>query len=321
MPVGERWSVEPGRRMLAPMRATSWLVIATVQASLLLGCPESATPPPPAQVTVSTTPSASASASAAQDSSSAPLDLIVNVHQDTWTVRAQGAEGTGPCAAITEVTALTACARSLKNRFPDEATVVVSGDPEVSYQHIVATLDALRVDGTTELFPEFNLGIPKGAFAPSSPRSEPPKTEPPKQTPAQPTAPPAASVPFSIPKAVYEATEDGVVIRIFRSQITVGDETTPVLTYAPESLGSGLPATAKANGQLDLFIVPLGRVLARHRQLDKKIRAAKGEDSSSSTAIIIADATTPYRVLFEVLFTAGQSELGRYHLLVRQGGQ
>ena len=33
----------------------------------------------------------------------------------------------------------------------------------------------------------------------------------------------------------------------------------------------------------------------------------------------MADATTPYRLLMEVLFTLGQSEFGKYHLMVLSG--
>jgi hypothetical protein len=37
-----------------------------------------------------------------------------------------------------------------------------------------------------------------------------------------------------------------------------------------------------------------------------------------SEAIVIADSSTPYRLLIEVLFTLGQNEYGRYHLMVIQ---
>ena len=57
------------------------------------------------------------------------------------------------------------------------------------------------------------------------------------------------------------------------------------------------------------------------RQTDKQIRQAKGLDASSSEAIVIADTTTPYRLLIEVLFTLGQSEYGKYHLMVLSGGK
>ena len=54
---------------------------------------------------------------------------------------------------------------------------------------------------------------------------------------------------------------------------------------------------------------------------DKILRTAKGKDASFSEAIVIADHTTPYRLFMEVLFTLGQTEFGRYHLMVLQSKQ
>lgn len=65
-----------------------------------------------------------------------------------------------------------------------------------------------------------------------------------------------------------------------------------------------------------MFIVPLANRLENARRVDKKIREAMGKDASTSEAIIVADADTPYRLFIEVLFTLGQSEFGKYHLLV-----
>ncbi|HMY20877.1 MAG TPA: biopolymer transporter ExbD, partial [Polyangium sp.] len=55
------------------------------------------------------------------------------------------------------------------------------------------------------------------------------------------------------------------------------------------------------------------------RDLDKAVRAAKGLNPASSEAIVVVDKTTPYRLLIEVLFTLGQSEFGKYHLMVLSG--
>ena len=46
------------------------------------------------------------------------------------------------------------------------------------------------------------------------------------------------------------------------------------------------------------------------------LRQARGEDTTTSTALLVADATTPYRLLVEVLYTLGQNEFGKQHLLV-----
>jgi biopolymer transport protein ExbD len=138
----------------------------------------------------------------------------------------------------------------------------------------------------------------------------------------------SASIPQSkdltLPSSIIttEAAQEGVVIVISKSQILVGDEPTPiVLLPGPEQLAqSGVDTKYKRSGPNDMYIVPLANALAHAHETDKAIRQAKHEkDTSSSEAVIVADATTPYRLLIEVLFTAGQSEFGKYHLMVRSG--
>jgi biopolymer transport protein ExbD len=128
---------------------------------------------------------------------------------------------------------------------------------------------------------------------------------------------------LSLPNSVIttEAAQEGVVIMISKTQILVGDDPNPiVLLPSPEQLAqSGVDSKYKRSGPNDMFIVPLANALSHARETDKAIRMAKGMDPSSSEAVIVADATTPYRLLIEVLFTAGQSEFGKYHLMVRSG--
>lgn len=120
-----------------------------------------------------------------------------------------------------------------------------------------------------------------------------------------------------------EPGEEGVVIRVSKSQISVGEEAEPVVEYSDaQQLGqTGLDARYKRNGPNDLYIQPLALVLQRYRDNDRRIREATNKDASTSDAIIVADEDTPYRLLFEVLYTAGQCEFGKYHLLVRTGGK
>ncbi|HSO00388.1 MAG TPA: biopolymer transporter ExbD [Candidatus Nanopelagicales bacterium] len=139
----------------------------------------------------------------------------------------------------------------------------------------------------------------------------------------------SASLPQSkdltLPKSVMqgEPSQEGVVVVISKSQILIGDDPNPVaLLGSPEQLAQGgLDVRYKRSGPTDLYIVPLANALSHARDTDKAIRAAKGLDPSSSEAIIVADATTPYRVLIEVLFTLGQAEYGKYHLMVLSGKQ
>ncbi|MEO6599296.1 MAG: biopolymer transporter ExbD, partial [Polyangiaceae bacterium] len=113
--------------------------------------------------------------------------------------------------------------------------------------------------------------------------------------------------------------QDGVLVTISKSQIIVGDSKVLTLPGRESTAQTGVGAQYKRGGPNDLYIVPLGSALQSARRTDKAIRAAKGLDPSSSEAIIIADQTTPYRLFIEVLFTLGQSEFGKYHLMVMQG--
>jgi len=111
---------------------------------------------------------------------------------------------------------------------------------------------------------------------------------------------------------------EGVVVTVSKSQILVGDEKILALPSRQSLVQSGVGAQNKRSGPNDLYIVPLGNALQSARKTDKLVRQAKGLDASMSEAIIIADNTTPYRLFIEVLFTLGQNEFGKYHLMVMQ---
>ena len=113
-------------------------------------------------------------------------------------------------------------------------------------------------------------------------------------------------------------TEEGVVVTVSKSQILVGDEQVLALPGRQSLATSGVGAQHKRSGPNDPYIVPLGNALQAARKTDKLVRQAKGLDPTMSEAIIIADHTTPYRLFIEVLFTLGQNEFGRYHLMVMQ---
>jgi len=98
----------------------------------------------------------------------------------------------------------------------------------------------------------------------------------------------------------------------------VGDDKVVTLPSRDSMVQTGAGANNKRSGPQDLYIVPLGNALQAARKTDKIIRQAKGLDPSMSEAIVVADGTTPYRLLIEVLHTLGQNEFGRYHLMVMQ---
>jgi hypothetical protein len=118
-----------------------------------------------------------------------------------------------------------------------------------------------------------------------------------------------------------DPSEEGVIIRISKTQIVVGEESTVVAQYAdakklPESR---LAPKSKGGGTEGVPIQPLADVLAKYRNVDKQIREAKGEPSDTSEAIIIADETTPYGLFSEVVDTCQKSEFGKFHVMARIG--
>jgi biopolymer transport protein ExbD len=134
----------------------------------------------------------------------------------------------------------------------------------------------------------------------------------------------SASIPQSqdltIPKSILvtEASQEGVAVLISKSQIVVDDQ--PVVAV-PTDPTHGIEGKYKRSGPNDLYITPLANSLQSWRDRDKQVRAATGKDPSSSEAIVIADKDTPYRLLVEVLFTLGQTEFSKFHLMVLQGAK
>lgn len=133
----------------------------------------------------------------------------------------------------------------------------------------------------------------------------------------------SASLPQSgdltMPKSVLttEASQEGVAVLISKSAIVVDDN---IVAPVPSDATHGVEGKYKRQGPNDLYIVPLANALQSWRERDRQVRIATGKDPSSSEAIIIADSNTPYRLLTEVLFTLGQSEFAKFHLMVLQSG-
>jgi biopolymer transport protein ExbD len=134
----------------------------------------------------------------------------------------------------------------------------------------------------------------------------------------------SASIPqsqdLSMPKSILttEATQEGLAVLISKSNVVVDDN---VVCPVPTDASHGIEGKYKRSGPNDLYIVPLANALQSWRERDRQIRVAMGKDPSSSEAIIIADAGTPYRLLVEVLFTLGQTEFAKFHLMVLQGAK
>lgn len=136
-----------------------------------------------------------------------------------------------------------------------------------------------------------------------------------------------ASLPQSqdlqLPKSVLTTEPDsepeGLPVIVSKSQIIVGESV--VCPVPPDAAQYGTEAKYKRGSRNDYFIVPLGSALQAWRDADKQIRMRTGKDPSRSEAILIADSSTPYRLLTEVMYTLGQTEFSQFHLMVLQGGK
>jgi biopolymer transport protein ExbD len=76
----------------------------------------------------------------------------------------------------------------------------------------------------------------------------------------------------------------------------------------------------KEGGSNGNKIVPLLDLIARHAKREKKIAELRGEEFKGELSLI-ADKGTPYRLITEVLYTAGQAEYKNARLVVKKGAE
>ncbi|HEY4187358.1 MAG TPA: biopolymer transporter ExbD [Polyangia bacterium] len=83
---------------------------------------------------------------------------------------------------------------------------------------------------------------------------------------------------------------------------------------APITSGRVDPAV-KRDGENGYYITPLVDILEKHARKEKKVAELTGAPWEAQL-MVIADQTTPYRLLTEVLYSCGQAGYGNYRLLV-----
>jgi biopolymer transport protein ExbD len=123
--------------------------------------------------------------------------------------------------------------------------------------------------------------------------------------------PPEMTLPTS---TIEQQRPLAVNVTITQSAILVeGDGVTTVRNGAVDP-------SVKRDGANGYYITPLVDVLTKHANRLKKI-AAMGGTSFDGTAMVMVDKNTPYRLLTEVLYSAGQAEFKNYHLVVIRKAQ
>ncbi|MBW2454611.1 MAG: hypothetical protein JRI68_08875 [Deltaproteobacteria bacterium] len=114
--------------------------------------------------------------------------------------------------------------------------------------------------------------------------------------------------------------DDGIILIISKSAILLGEEGEPVLSLPgrEEQIRTGVAATSEGGTAGSLLIPSLAKRVAAAADHRRKRHLAKWRAPFGGTAeaVVVADPETPYRVVLEVLYTLGQSKVGRYHLMV-----
>lgn len=108
--------------------------------------------------------------------------------------------------------------------------------------------------------------------------------------------------------------QPAVNITITQSAIVVEDDA------VVEVKGGQVDAKWKSQGQQGYAIDPIVSALSKHRTRLTRLAQLQSQ-TFDGVAIIMADRRTPYRLLTEVLYSAGQAEFANYRLIVMQKGQ
>jgi biopolymer transport protein ExbD len=114
--------------------------------------------------------------------------------------------------------------------------------------------------------------------------------------------------------SVEAARTPGVNITVTQNALLVeGDAVTPIRAGAVDP-------SIKRDGANSYYITPLVDILTKHANRLKKI-AAMGGQPFDHTATVMVDKGTPYRLVTEVLYSAGQAEFSNYRLSVIKRSQ
>ncbi len=120
---------------------------------------------------------------------------------------------------------------------------------------------------------------------------------------------------LSIPRSTSELSpEDTMQITITRRAILVGDKEVVAVKDGQ------IDKSHKRGGENSLYIQPLfdrlTEEVSRHKQM-----AALRKQPFDGVATIVSDRTTPYRLVTEVMYTAGQAQLANFKFAIVQFGR
>ncbi len=103
--------------------------------------------------------------------------------------------------------------------------------------------------------------------------------------------------------------KEAVTVTVTKKVILVeGDGVAPIT-------GGRVDPAVKRDGENGYYITPLVDILEKHARKEKKVAELTGNPWEAQL-MLVADQTTPYRLLTEVLYSCGQAGYGNYRLLV-----
>ncbi len=106
------------------------------------------------------------------------------------------------------------------------------------------------------------------------------------------------------------APQDNINVTISMNEVAVNDK-------AAATVQGGALASADKGGRADGYYVPqLFDALKREVEKQKYIARYNTKAPFTGRVNVIADRRIPYRTLMDVLYTAGQAELGEYKFMV-----
>jgi len=118
-----------------------------------------------------------------------------------------------------------------------------------------------------------------------------------------------------VPASTSKEVTESVSVTLTKSAILFEGE--PVVGVH----GGAIDASDKESGDVNgLVITALKKALVDRANLDRRIAQLKGEPFEGAMTVI-ADKTTPFRLLSEVMYTGGQAEYKKYRLIVLQKRQ
>ena len=103
--------------------------------------------------------------------------------------------------------------------------------------------------------------------------------------------------------------KEAVNVTVSRKMVLVEGE-----AVAPINAGKVDP-TLKRDGENGYYITPLVGLLEKYSRKERKVAEMTGVEFDSQL-MVVADASTPYRLITEVLYSCGQAGYKNYRLIV-----